>query len=89
MFFFKLESNYFTILHWFLPYNSVNQLMVLMVKNCLPMQEAYETRVQSPSRDDLLEKSRATHFGILAWRVRWTEEPGGLQSIGLQRAGHD
>ena len=39
--------------------------------------------------EDPLEKGMATHSSILAWRVPWTEEPGGLQSIGLQRAGHD
>ena len=37
----------------------------------------------------LLEKEMATHSSILAWRITWTEEPGGLQSMGLQRVGHD
>ena len=36
-----------------------------------------------------LEKEMATHSSLLAWRIPWTEEPGGLQSMGLQRAGHD
>ena len=39
--------------------------------------------------EDPLEKGTATHSSILAWRIPWTEEPGGIQSIGLQRAGHD
>ena len=39
--------------------------------------------------EDLLEKEMATHSSILAWRIPWTEEPGGLQSTGLQRVGHD
>ena len=43
-----------------------------------------ETRVQSLDREDPLEKEMAAHSSILAWRVPWTEEPGGLQSMGLQ-----
>ena len=48
-----------------------------------------ETWVRSLSREDPLEKEMATHPSILAWRIPWTEEPGGLQSKGLQRVGHD
>ena len=48
-----------------------------------------ETRVQSLGREDLLEKEMATHSSILAWRIPWAEEPGGLQSTGSQRVGHD
>ena len=44
---------------------------------------------QSLGRKDPLEKERATHSSILAWRISWTEEPGGLQSMGSQRVGHD
>ena len=44
-----------------------------------------ETRVQPLVLEDPLEKETATQFGILAWRIPWTEEPGGLQSMGLQR----
>ena len=44
-----------------------------------------ETRVQSLGGEDPLEEDMATHFSILAWRFPWTEEPGGLQSLGLQR----
>ena len=46
-----------------------------------------ETRVQSLSQEDL-EKDMATRSNILAWRIPWTEEPGGLQSMGSQRVGH-
>ena len=46
-------------------------------------------RVQSLSREDPLEKEMATYSSILAWRIPWTEEPGGLQSTGSQRVGHD
>ena len=50
------------------------------------MQEIW---VQSLDWEDLLEKEMATHSSILAWRIPWMEEPGGLQSLGLQRVGHD
>ena len=45
--------------------------------------------VQSLGWEDPLEKGMGTHFSILAWRIPWTEEPGGLWSIGLQRVGHN
>ena len=45
--------------------------------------------VRSLSREDSLEEGRTTHSSILAWEIPWTEEPGGLQSIELQRVGHD
>ena len=48
-----------------------------------------ETWVQSLGQEDPLEKEMATHSSILAWRIPWMEEPGGLQSTGLQRVGHD
>ena len=57
-----------------------------MVKN-LPV--VWETQVQSLSQEDPLEKGMATHSSILAWRIPWTEKPGGLQSMGLQGVGHD
>ena len=46
-------------------------------------------QVRSLSREDPLEEGMATHSSILAWRMLWTEEPGGLQSIGSQRVEHD
>ena len=48
-----------------------------------------DTQVRSLGREDPLEKEMATHSSILAWRIPWTEEPGGLQSTGSQRVGHD
>ena len=45
--------------------------------------------VQSLSGEDPLEEGTAIHCSVLAWRIPWTEEPGGLQSMGLQRVGHD
>ena len=53
------------------------------------MQEMQETRVRSLGQEYPLEKERATHSGIIAWKIPWTEEPGRLQSVGLQRVGHD
>ena len=58
--------------------------MAQIVKNLLAMQE---TQVQSLVLEDPLEKGMATHSSILAWRIPWTEEPGGLQSMGSQRVG--
>ena len=57
--------------------------MTQAVKN-LPA--VYETQVRSLGQEDSLEKGMVTHSSILAWRILWTEEPGGLQS---QRVGHD
>ena len=48
-----------------------------------------ETRVQSLGWEDPLEKEMATYSSILAWRIPWTEDPGGLQSMGSKRVGHD
>ena len=56
------------------------------MKNLPAMQEMW---VQSLAQADSLEKEMAIHSRILAWEIPWTEEPGGLQSMGLQRVGHD
>ena len=61
-------------------------LVAQTVKNLLAMQETW---VQSLGWEDPLQKGMATHFSILAWRTPWTEEPGGLQSMGSQRVWHD
>ena len=49
----------------------------------------WETWVQSLGLEDPLEEEMVTHCSTLAWKIPWTEEPGGLQSMGLQRVGHD
>ena len=54
-----------------------------MVKSSSGMQEAW---AQSPGQEDPLEKERATNSSILAWEIPWTEEPGGLQSMGSQES---
>ena len=64
-------------------------LMAQRVKNLPAMQETQETWVLSLDQEDPLEKEIATHSSILTWRIPWTEEPGGLQSMGSQRAGHN
>ena len=53
------------------------------------MQVMQETSVLSLGQDDSLEKGMAAHASILGWRIPWTEEPSGLQSMGSQRVGHD
>ena len=63
----------------------INSPVAQTVKNSPAIQE---TQVHSLGQEDLPEKGMATHSSSLAWRAPWTEEPGGLQSIGSQRAGH-
>ena len=60
--------------------------MVQIVKNLAAM---WDTQVRSLGWEDPLEEEMATHSSIFAWRIPWTEEPGGLQSIGSQRVGYD
>ena len=60
--------------------------MAQMVNSLPAMQE---TQVPSLGWEDPLEKETAIHSSILAWKIPWMEEPGGLQSMGLQRVGHD
>ena len=57
-----------------------------MVKHLPTMRETW---VQSLGQEDPLEKEMATHPSTLAWKIPWTEEPGGLQSMGSLRVGHD
>ena len=67
-------------------YRSRASLVAQRLKRLPAMQGTW---VQSLGQEDPLEKELATHSSILAWRIPWTEEPGGLQSTGLQRVGHD
>ena len=60
--------------------------MAQKIKNPPTMQELW---VRSLGQEDPLEKRMATHSSILAWRIPWTEEPGGPQYMGLQRVRHD
>ena len=61
--------------------------MAQMVMQGLPVIQ--EIQIQSLGQEDPLEKGMATHPSILAWRIPWTEEPGKLQSMGLQKVRHD
>ena len=67
------------------PHSASASLGTQMVKNLPAMQEML---VQSLGWKDLLEKKMAAHSSVLAWEIIWTEEPGGLQPMGSQRAGH-
>ena len=69
--------------NWHLPWTS---LVAQLVKNLPTMRE---TRVRSLGWEDPLEEGMAMHSSILAWRILWTEEAGGLQSMRSQRVGHD
>ena len=60
--------------------------MAQTIKNLPAMQK---TQVQSLGQEDPLEKGMETHSSILAWRIPWTEDPGGLQSMGSRGVGHD
>ena len=73
---------------YYLPPNPLSRLP-RWLSGGLPIQETQETRVQSPGQEDPLEEGTATHSIILAWRIPRTEEPGRLQSMGLQGLGHD
>ena len=61
-------------------------LVAQMVKHLPTMQMLW---VRSLGREDALEKEMVTHSSTLAWEIQWIEEPGGLQSMGSQRVGHD
>ena len=66
--------------------NAIKNVLAQRLKHLPAM---WETQVRFLDWEDPLEKEMATHSSILAWRIPWTEEPGGLQSTGSQRVGHD
>ena len=76
---------------WFLPFYATHgaSLMAQRAKNLPAMQETQETWVWYLGWEDPLEEGMAIHSSILAWRIPWSEEPGGLQSIGSWRIGHN
>ena len=81
--FFRLRN---VALFWHHPSYVGDSLVAQRLKRLPAMQE---TTVQFLGWEDPLEKGTATHCSILAWRIPWTEEPGGVQSVGSQRVGHD
>jgi len=72
---------------WGLPPNLKGASLVAQMEKNLPAVQ--ETWVRSLDWEDPIEKGMATHSSIPAWRIPWTEEPGGLQSMGSQRVRHD
>ena len=64
-------------------------MISLVAQTVKSLPAVQETQVQSLGWEDPLEKEMATHSSTLAWKIPWTEEPGRLQSTGLQRVGHD
>ena len=84
IYFFKLPEFQF-----FLLYNRDNDATYFVAQSVKDLPAVQETWVRSLGWEDPLEKEMATHSSILAWKISWTEEPGGLQSMGSQRVGHD
>ena len=68
---------------------SVSFLLALVAQTVKRLFTMQETWVQSLGQEDLLEKEMAIHSSTIAWKIPWTEEPGGLQSLRSQRVGHD
>ena len=68
---------------------SLCHLASLVAQTVMNLPAMQETQVRSLDQEDPLEKGMAAHSSILAWEIPWTEEPSGLQSMGLQRVGHD
>ena len=82
---------------WFIVCGNLNRICILLFRKRASLvaqtvkhlPAMWETWVQSLGQEDLLEKEMATHFSTLAWKIPWMEEPGRLQSMGSQRAGHN
>ena len=83
----KFSENMIKTDVWGLPPNLEGASLVAQREKNLPAVQ--ETRVRSLGWEDPLEEGMATHSSILAWRIPWTEEPGGLQPMGSQRVRHD
>ena len=79
----KCPENVFQEVHYYC------LLLFLVAQSVKNLSAVQETRVWFLGWEDPLEKEMATHSSILAWKISWTEEPGGLQSMGSQRVGHD
>ena len=71
-----------------MPYFGLAKMASLVGQRLKRLPAIHETWVRSLGQEDTLEREMATHSSILAWRIPWTEEPGGLQSTGSQRVGH-
>ena len=71
------------------PQSCIQHLGSLVAQTVMDLPAMQETQVQSLGWEDPLEEGMAAHSSILAWRIRWTEEPGGLKSMGSQSVRHD
>ena len=78
-----------SFLNFFLITGPTREAGSSVVKKLPSNARVQETQVRSLGQEDPLEEEMATHSSILVWRIPWTEEPGGLQSMGSQRVGHD
>ena len=86
----KEMATHSSILAWRIPWTEeLGGLTSLVAQTVKRLPTMWETRVQSLGLEDLLEKEMATHSSILAWKIPWTEKPGGLQFLRSQRVGHD
>ena len=72
-----------------MPYIVLAKMASLVAQRLKRLPTMQEIWVRSLGREDTLEREMATHSSILAWRIPWTEKPGGLQSTGSHRVGHD
>ena len=84
-----LHNNYYFCISWPLGCNFLYYTASLVAKTVKNLPAMQETQVQILGQEDFLEKGMATHSRILAWRIPWTEEPGGLHSMGSHRVRHD
>ena len=89
----SLDHHLFILIHSFIQQIFIEHLLYfgasLVAQRVKRLPAMWETRVWSLGWEDLLEKEMATYSSTLAWKIPWTEEPGRLESMGLQRVGHD
>ena len=87
--YFPLVVHSISVTYLFYTWKFVSLRASLVAQMLKRLPAMWETWVRSLGREDPLEKEMATHSSILAWRIPWTDEPGGLQSTGSQRVGYD
>ena len=83
------KQNCYTYMHMCMFQLTLNIRASLVVQVVKSLPTKHETQVRSLGQEDPLEREMATHSSILAWGIPWTEEPSGLQSMGLQRVRHN
>ena len=85
----KADRSGFASWLWLYTYHYLCDVGFLVAQTVKRLPAMLEMRVRSLGQEDPLEKAMATHSSTLAWKIPWTEEPGRLQSMGLQRVGHN